>query len=408
MPFVLVTSLFFLWAIGVNLNDILVPHLKKALNLTDFQSSLIQSAFFGGYFLMALPAGGIMRRLGYRRGILVGLGLCAVGTLLFQPAAASRWYPMFLFALFVMACGQCVLEVAANPYVTVLGPTATAARRLNLAQTFNALGAVATPILGARFILSGVEHSPSALATMTPAAIDAWRTAEATGVKLPYLVITALFVAVGVMIAFSQLPEVREPGVGSGGGLRGAWRHAHLRRGVIAQFAYVGAQVGVASFVIRFAQHAQPGIVEGEAANFLKWHLAGFLAGRVLGSLLLSKVAAPKMLAAVAALCIVAGAVAASGSGAAAIWMVVLLGALHSIQFPTIFALALNGLGDDTKFGSSLVVMSIVGGAIIPAAMGALSDARGIQTAFWIPVVCYAVVLHFALVGHRHTATPAS
>ena len=236
VPLVLVTSLFFLWAIGVNLNDILIPHLKKALDLTDFQSSLIQTAFFGGYFLMALPAGWLMRRLGYRRGILSGLALCALGTLLFQPAATARWYPFFLLALFVMACGQCVLEVAANPYVTVLGPPASAAARLNMAQAFNALGAVLTPFFGAKFILSGVEHSRAELSTMTPAAIDAWRSTEAAGVKGPYLAITALFVAVGIMIALSKLPEVKEPGVGSGRGLAAAWRHAHLRRGVLAQF----------------------------------------------------------------------------------------------------------------------------------------------------------------------------
>lgn len=396
VPLILVTSLFFLWAIGVNLNDVLVPHLKKALDLSDFQSSLIQTAFFGGYFLMALPAGWIMRRVGYRKGMLVGLTLCALGTVLFQPAAASRWYPFFLLALFVMACGQCVLEVAANPYVTVLGPRETAARRLNTAQAFNALGALITPILGARFILSGVEHTPEELATMTPAAIDAWRASEAAGVTGPYVVITAVFVLVGAMIAFSKLPEVQEPGEGEGRGLASAWRHAQLRHGVLAQFCYVGAQVGVASFVIRFVQSAMPGTGELDAADYLKWHLAGFLAGRVIGTALMSRIAAPTMLSIVAALGAVAATIAALGSGAAAVWMIVLLGLFHSIQFPTIFALSIEGLGDDTKLGSSLVVMSIVGGAIIPALMGAVSDTSGIQTAFWIPMVCYLVVLHFA------------
>lgn len=402
VPFVLVTSLFFLWAFGVNLNDVLVPHLKKALDLSDFQSSLIQTAFFGGYFLMALPAGWLMRRLGYRRGILVGLALCAVGTLLFQPAATARWYPFFLLALFVLACGQCVLEVAANPYVTVLGPQASAARRLNVAQAFNAVGAVITPVLGARFILSGVEHSKAELATMSPAAIDAWRTSEALGVKGPYFVITALFVLVGLMIAFSTLPEVTEPGAGGGRGLASAWRHAQVRHGVLAQFCYVGAQVGVASFVIRFAQQALPGTGERVAAGFLKWHLAGFLAGRIVGATLMSRVPAPKMLTAVATLGVAAAAGAAMGAGAITVWLVVLLGLFHSIQFPTIFALSIDGLGDDTKSGASLIVMSIVGGAIIPAAMGALSDARGIQAAFWIPAACYLAVLHFAVRGHRH------
>jgi FHS family L-fucose permease-like MFS transporter len=408
VPFTLVTSLFFLWAIGVNLNDVLVPHLKKALDLTDFQSSLIQTAFFGGYFLMALPAGWLMRRLGYRRGILVGLSLCAIGTLLFQPAASARYYPYFLLALFVMACGQCVLEVAANPYVTVLGPVASAARRLNVAQAFNAVGAVLTPVLGARFILSGVEHSKADLATMSPAAIEAWRTSEALGVRGPYVVITVLFVLVGTMVARSKLPEIAEPGAGGGRGLSSAWRHAHLRNGVLAQFCYVGAQVGVASFVIRYVQAAMPGTGERDAASFLQWHLAAFLAGRIVGALLMSRVPAPKMLSGVAALGIASGIGAALGAGSMSVWLVVLLGLAHSIQFPTIFALAIDGLGDDTKSGSSLVVMSIVGGAIVPACMGALSDAKGIQAAFWIPVMCYVAVLWFGLRGFRHDASLTS
>jgi FHS family L-fucose permease-like MFS transporter len=408
LPFVLVTSLFFLWAIGTNLNDILIPHLKKALDLSDFQSSLIQTAFFGGYFLMALPAGWLMRRLGYRRGILVGLALCAFGVLLFQPAALARWYPFFLLALFVMACGQCVLEVAANPYVTVLGPAPSAARRLNTAQTFNALASVLTPVLGARFILSGVEHSKVELATMSPTTIASWRATEAAGVRLPYLVIAAIFVVVGVMIARARLPDVHEPGTGSGRGLASAWKHAHLRRGVLAQFCYVGAQIGVASFVIRFAQQAIPGVHERTAAQFLQLHQAGFLVGRIIGSVLMKRIPAPRMLAGTAGLGIMAGVVAATGSGAAAVWMVVLLGAFHAIQFPTIFALAIDGLGDDTKLGSSLVVMSIVGGAIIPAVMGRISDAHGIQAAFWVPIACYLVVAHFAVRGHRHTMEVAS
>lgn len=403
VPFILITSLFFLWAIGVNLNDILIPHLKKALDLSDFQSSLIQTAFFGGYFLMALPAGWLMRRLGYRNGILIGISLCAFGTLLFQPAATARWYPFFLLALFVMACGQCVLEVAANPYVTVLGPVDSAARRLTTAQVFNALGSVLTPILGARFILSSSQQ-PAASA----AAVDAWRVTEASSVKAPYLVITAIFVIVGVIIARSRLPEVHEPGVGGGRGLADAWRHAHLRRGVLTQFCYVGAQVGAASFVIRFAKHAVPGTEDRQAALFLFWHQAGFLAGRILGSALMKRIPAPKMLAGVAVLGMAAAIFAATGSGSAAVWMVVLLGFFHSIQFPTIFALSLDGLGEDTKLGSSLLVMSIVGGAIVPAVMGRISDAAGIQSAFWIPAACYAVVLHFALRGHRHTMAVVS
>src|SRR6266568_711045 len=232
LPLILVTSLFFLWAFGVNLNDILIPHLKKAFHLTDFRSSLIQTAFFGGYFLAALPAGWLMEKIGYKRGILVGLLTCAAGALLFVPAASVRLYGFFLFALFVMACGQGVLEVAANPYVTILGPPESSERRLNLAQSFNSVGAVVTPVIGAAFILSGIEYSRTQLSAMSPAQLQAYQAAEASTVKVPYLVITGLFLAVAVLIFFSNLPEIAEengdeevsvPTVG----LRGLWPYKH-------------------------------------------------------------------------------------------------------------------------------------------------------------------------------------
>src|SRR6266436_5177128 len=196
LPLIMVTSLFFLWALGVNLNDILIPHLKKAFGLSDFRSSLIQSAFFGGYFMAALPAGWLMEKIGYKRGILVGLITCATGAALFIPAASVRVYGFFLFALFVMACGQGVLEVAANPYVTILGPPESSERRLNFAQSFNAVGAVVTPFIGAAFILSAVEYSREQLATMSPSQVEAYHTSVVNTVKAPYLVIAGIFVAV--------------------------------------------------------------------------------------------------------------------------------------------------------------------------------------------------------------------
>src|ERR1700686_3031763 len=213
LPLILVTSLFFLWAFGVNLNDILIPHLKKGFHLSDFRSSLIQSAFFGGYFLAALPAGWLMEKIGYKRGILIGLLVCATGTFLFIPAASVRLYGFFLFALFVMACGQSVLEVAANPYVTTLGPAESSERRLNLAQSFNAAGAVMIALLGSRFILSGIEHTPAELAAMSPAQLLAYRVSEANMVKTPYLVITGVFLFVAALIFMTKLPEIRETSV---------------------------------------------------------------------------------------------------------------------------------------------------------------------------------------------------
>ncbi len=411
VPLVLVTSLFFLWALGVNLNDILIPHLKKAFGLSDFQSSLIQTAFFGGYFLAALPAGWVMRKVGYKRGIIIGLVTCATGAFLFIPASYVRLYPFFLFALFVMACGQSFLEVGANPYVTTLGPEETAPWRLNTAQAFNSVGAVVTPVIGATFILSGIEYPPNVIATMPPDALEAWRVSEASAVRGPYLVITAIFLLMALLFAVSRLPEVRERTEGGGPGPVSArarsaiLKHRHLVRGVIAQFLYVGAQVGVASFVIRFVQRALPGTPEKTAAEYLFFHLVGFMIGRFLAAGALKYVKAPAMLAAFAAGAFAACGVAVTSSGAVAVWMIVLIGFFHSLMFPTIFALSLEQLGPLRKLGASLLVMAIVGGAIIPAVMGRLSDMTTIQTAFLVPLVCYVYVFWFAVRGHRPDAS---
>ncbi|MFZ0581109.1 MAG: L-fucose:H+ symporter permease [Candidatus Acidiferrales bacterium] len=414
VPFVLVTTLFFLWALGVNLNDILIPHLKKTFNLTDFQSSLIQTAFFGGYFLAALPAGWIMERIGYRRGILIGLGTCALGALLFIPAASIRVYGFFLFALFVMACGQGMLEVAANPYVTILGPPESSERRLNLSQSFNAVGAWVTPFIGRAFILSGIEYSAATVTAMTPQQWQAYSASEASRVRGTYFVIAGIFLFVAILIYFVRLPEVRES---SGEALpapeaapqthKGIWHHKHLIRGVITEFFYVGAQVGVTSFVIRFTQHALPGTPEKTAADYLKWHLFGFMIGRFVGSAIMKRVAPPKLLglfSVAAAACTI---VAIFMLGTAAVWAVVLLGFFDSIMFPTIFALSIKNLGAYTKLGSSLLVMSIIGGAIVPAVMGYISDRSSIQAAFAVPFFCYAVVMYFSFSGYKLALVPA-
>jgi MFS transporter, FHS family, L-fucose permease len=416
VPLVLVTSLFLLWALGVNLNDILIPHLRKLFGLSDFQSSLIQTAFFGGYFLAALPAGWVMRRVGYRRGIVTGLLVCAAGAALFIPAAEVRAYPLFLGALFVLACGQCFLEVGANPYVTTLGPAESAPWRLNTAQAFNSLGAVITPIIGATFILSGVEHTAAQTAAMTAPELEAYRAMEAGMLRGPYLTIAGIFIVMAAVFWRAHLPEVaetvatRESEIGSrdsGLGIRGSdagrslWAHRQLVHGVVAQFLYVGAQVGVASFVIRFVQHTMPGTPEKSAAHYLTLHLTGFMLGRVLTAGALKFVPAPALLASFAAGALVSSMVAVTASGAAAVWMVVALGFFHSLMFPTIFALSLERLGHHTKLGASLLVMSIVGGAIVPAAMGLVSDRSSIQAALAVPLFCYAYVLYFGVRGYR-------
>ena len=406
VPFVLITSLFFLWAFGVNLNDILIPHLKKAFGLSDFQSSFIQVAFFGGYFLAAFPAGRVMEEIGYKKGIIAGLFLCATGAVLFLPASSSRIYGFFLFALFVMACGQSFLEVAANPYVTILGPAASAERRLNFAQSFNAVGAVLSPIIGRTFILTGVENTPAQIAAMSAAQLEAYRAAEAGTVKGPYLLIAAIFVVIAVLIQLAHLPEVQET-VGEAGATsvkrnsESVLSHAHLVKGVMAQFFYVGAQVGVASFVIRYAQFSVPGTPARTAALYLLLHQTGFMAGRFIGSAMMKKIAAPRLLSVFAAGSLICVTVALLASGLVPVWAVVFIGFFHSIMFPTIFALSIKNLGPLTKRGSSLLVMAILGGAFFPAIMGRISDASTIQKAFVVPLLCYVFILYFGLSGYK-------
>jgi FHS family L-fucose permease-like MFS transporter len=408
VPLILVTSLFFLWAIGVNLNDILIQHLKKAFGLTDAGSSLIQVAFFGGYCLAALPAGWLMQRVGYKRGILIGLLVCSAGTILFIPAASVRVYGFFLFALFVMACGQSVLEVAANPYVTTLGPAESSERRLNLAQSFNAAGAVMIALLGSRFILSGIEHTPAELAAMNPAQLLAYRVSEANMVKTPYLVITGVFLFVALLIFLTKLPEIRETSSDglqtSDAKLAGTFAFPHLIKGVLAQFFYVGAQVGVASFIIRFSEFTLPGLHEKDAAHYLQLHLAGFMVGRFTGSAIMQKIAAPRLLSLFAAGSLLCLLVVLFASGTTPVWAIVLVGFFHSIMFPTIFALSLKSLGPYTKLGSSLLVMAIIGGAVCPWIMGWISDASNIQRAFIVPLICHAYVFYFAMWGYRPAA----
>ena len=406
LPFVLVTSLFFLWSIGVNLNDVLIPHLKKAFDLTDFQSSFIQIAFFGGYFLAAFPAGRIMEKIGYKRGILVGLLICAAGTLLFLPAASSRIYGFFLLALFVMSSGQSFLEVGANPYVTVLGPAETSERRLNFAQSFNAVGAALVPTFGAAFILSGIEYTQAQRAAMSPEQLQAYITSEADTVKVPYLVITGIFLFVAALIYFAHLPEVQpherdEASTDSRKGLNRILDYPHLIKGVIAQFFYVGAQVGVGSFVIRFVKHTMPSTPEKVAALFLVAHQTGFMIGRFSGSWMMKRIPAPRLLSIFGFGALVSVVAGICASGLASVLAIVLVGFFNSIMFPTIFALSLKNLGPLTKRGSSLLVMSIIGGALIPAVMGRISDVSNIRIAFVMPVVCYAYVIYFALKGYK-------
>ena len=412
LPFVLVTSLFFLWAFGVNLNDVLIPHFKSAFSLSDFQSSFIQIAFFGGYFLAALVAGRMMERAGYRRGILCGLFLCAAGALLFVPAGSLGVYGLFLFSSFVLACGQSFLEVAANPYATILGAPESSERRLNFAQSFNGVGYVVALYVVGPLILSEAIPSAEELARLSPAALQAYRASQTSTVRIPYLVIGGIFLAVAAIIYFAHLPEIREAAAPEEAGASASWRgvlaHDHFVSGVMAQFLYVGAQVGVGSFVIRFVMHVQPLLGPRAAARYLVFHAVGFMIGRFAGSALMKSVRASRLLAFFALGALVCAVIATSASGVIPVYAVVLIGFFHSIMFPTIFALGIKNLGPFTKRGSSLLVMAIIGAAVVPPVMGKISDLSNIQRAFWVPLLCYAYVLYFALRGYKPSAVLAA
>ncbi|HKQ87833.1 MAG TPA: L-fucose:H+ symporter permease [Candidatus Acidoferrales bacterium] len=415
LPLILITSLFFLWALGVNLNDILIPQFKKTFQLSDRASSLVQFAFFGGYFLAALPAGKLMERIGYKKGLLFGLFVCAFGAFLFIPAASTGLYIFFLIALFVMAFGQGFLETGANPYVTILGPPESSERRLNLAQSFNAVGAFVTPYIGKVFILTSVGYSAEQLSQMSPAQLQAYSASLAARVKMPYLVITGVFLFVFLLIFFARLPEVQpkieeeEREIESPKGeLSGLLAHKHLVRGVLAQFFYVGAQVGVTSFIIRFAEHTLPGTSDVTAADYLWWHLLGFMIGRFAGSAMMKKIAPPRLLSTFAGASVICALMAIFTAGVVPIWAVVFIGFFHSIMFPTIFALSLKNLGPYTKLASSFLVMAIIGGALFPVLMGYISDISNIQWAFAVPLVCYVYVLYFATKGYKPTLPAAA
>lgn len=392
---VLIISLFFLWGFALNLNPILIPHLKKACQLSDAQSAFIDSASYIAYFLLALPAGWFMKKFGYKGGIVLGLLLFATGAFLFYPAAVTRSYIFFLAALFIIASGLTFLETAANPYITVLGDPEGATRRINFAQSFNGLAATLAPLLGGAFILSGDHMSAGTQSAMSPAALNNYLDKEASSVQVPFLLIGTVVLLIAILLKNMPLPDIKEPeGEQLGGG--SLLKEKNLMLGVTAQFFYVGAQTCVSSFFIRFASQVA-GIGEKSAALFLSGALLGFMLGRFIGTLLMKYIAPPKLLALYSLINIALIIAAVLLGGKAAVYALMGVEFFMSIMFPTIFSLGIRGLGSRMKEGSSLLIMSIVGGAVFPVLMGRMSDLTTIQAAYSIPAVCFAVVFYFAV-----------
>lgn len=401
-PFILVTSLFFMWGFVHNLDPILIPHLKKSFSLSTLQSSLVDSAVFIAYFVMAVPAGFIMKKYGYKSGIITGLMLFAIGSFLFIPAANTQQYLFFLMALFIIACGLTILETAANPYASLLGDPATATQRLNFAQSFNGLAATMAPIIGARIILTK-GFSDEELNAMTAAARQVALASEASSVKTPYMILGSIILVIAILFALIKLPEITDDeGHVAGKHIFHAFRHRHLRWAVAAQFFYVGAQVCVFSFFILYAVKAA-GIDRVKAADYLGWGCGmAFMIGRFAGTFFMRFMKPAKLLALYAFLNTLLCAVAVFSHGLIAVYAVIGIAFFMSVMFPTIFSLGIKELGGDAKYGSSLIVMSIVGGAIMPPMMAQISDVTGnIQNGYIIPLLCFVVVFLFGWKGHK-------
>lgn len=398
-----VTGLFFMWGFLTCLNDILVPHLKAVFNLNYVQASLIQFVFFGAYFVMSLPAGRIVTRLGYQRGMVVGLITAAVGTLLFYPAALLISYPFFLGALFVLASGITILQVAANPFVAALGRPETASSRLNLAQAFNSLGTTIAPQFGSLLILAGTGMGTAVI-------LDKF--AEAQSVKIPYLILTAALLLLALLIGSFKLPKLAavEEDREHRGSVQEALKAPHLRLGCLGIFLYVGAEVAIGSYLINYMldELRAGGLTPQRAGMYVSYYWGGAMVGRFIGSYLLQRIGAGWLLgfnAAVAAvLCVLASVL----HGWPGIWAALAIGLFNSIMFPNIFTLGIRGLGHLTSWGSSLLIMAIVGGAIIPVIMGYVADHSNLHYAFVVPALCYLYIVYYGFYGSRIKAPSSS
>jgi FHS family L-fucose permease-like MFS transporter len=397
-PLVIVTILFFMWGLLTSLNDVLIPHLKAVYTLTYVQAMLVQFCFFGAYFIVSLPAGMLIKKLGYQNGAVAGLTIAAAGCALFYPAATSG-YTLFLIAFFVLAGGITILQVAANPYVAVLGDPRTASSRLTLTQAFNSLGTTVAPALGGMLILGGGLLSSADLAKLPEVEQAAYRAKEAASVQGPYLALAAALLVLAILFALARLPKIvdAEQG-GEQGTFADALKHRHLALGVVAIFLYVGGEVSIGSFLINFLGEPHvAGLPAETAAHYVSFYWGGAMIGRFIGFAVMRTVSPGKALAFNAAAVIVLVLLAIFSSGSLAMWAILAVGLFNSIMFPTIFSMALNKLGPLTGQGSGVLCMAIVGGALVPFAQGYLADTVSLQLSFLVPAACYLFILYFGL-----------
>jgi FHS family L-fucose permease-like MFS transporter len=391
----ILSTVFFMWGFITALNDILAPHLKAVFELSYTQAMLVQFTFFGTYFLMAFPAAKILEFLGYKNAIALGLVTTGVGALIFVPAASLPSYGVFLTGLFVLASGITLLQVAANPYVTLLGPPETAPSRLNLVQALNSLGTTVAPVWGGALILarsaSGTTLNGAAVFSLNQ------RLADALQVRLPYVGIAAVLFALALVIFLWRLPRLSTRPEPAQAGADSVWRHHRLLLGLGGIFFYVGAEVSVGSFLINYISSPRVGMMtHAAAAHYVSFYWGGAMLGRFVGSAVMRRIPAQTVLAANAVGAALLLAATMLGEGEVALWSVLAVGLMNSIMFPTIFSLAIEGLGKLTAQGSALLIMAIVGGAVVPLAQGVLADDYGLRFAYMLPLACYLYILFFA------------
>lgn len=380
LALMILTSLFFMWGFITSLNDILIPHLRGVFELTYTQAMMVQFCFFFAYFVCSMPAGYLVKRIGYQKGIVGGLLIAASGCLFFIPAATVHSYALFLFALFVLASGITLLQVSANPFVTLLGSPTTAASRLNLTQAFNSLGTTVAPFFGAYLILMGGAA------------------AGADSVKLPYLILAACLIALAVFFLKIRLPAVNNESETSSTPLL---KHKHLSLGAVAIFFYVGAEVAIGSFIINFLN--LPSIValaEEQAAHYVAYYWGCAMVGRFIGVAIMRKIAGQHLLVINGCCAVVLLLTVVFGHGWLAGIAIIAIGLFNSIMFPTLFSLALGGLGANTSRASGLLCLAIVGGAIVPLLQGVVADTTSLQLSFFIPALCYSYIIFYGLKGY--------
>jgi MFS transporter, FHS family, L-fucose permease len=404
----MVTTLFFMWGFLTALNDILVPHLKSIFELNYTRVMLINSAFFGSYFVFAIPSGKLIELIGYKRTMVVGLLVMAVGALLFVPAANAPSFQLFLAALIVLAAGVTALQVAANPYVTVLGPARTASSRLNLTQAFNSLGTTIAPYVGGLLILAAQPMSSTQMEKLSASALLAYRQQEASSVKIPYIGIALCLTALALAIAMFNLPKIEatrefRPMGETDAAARDLWKQRQLVLGTLGIFLYVGAEVAIGSFLINYFTQPEIGnMTVKAAAGLVSLYWFSAMVGRFIGAAVLQKLSTRAVLGTVAVVACLLVVTSMISTGWLAMGTIISVGLFNSVMFPSIFSLGIEGLGPLTGKGSGLLVMAIVGGAIIPVAEGALADRIGIHHAFILPALCYVYIAYYGYRGSVH------